>query len=337
MNRAVRNRYPSGDEQTVTALHKLVAERGYKGRVVPAAHLNDLRDDIERNHSTNQFCEEFFQESLTGFDFGALGEWPEAKSVIIIAMPQPLFRVTFELNGQTIPLIIPPTYSFATDARVEAECAEVLSTGGYSLMKRSLPLKSLAVHSGLAKYGKNNLVYVDSMGSYCRLIAFYSDLTVSDSDWREWTVMDQCSRCQACKKACPTAAIDQGRFLLRAEKCLTFLNERKQPFPAWLDESAHHCLVGCISCQTVCPANRQVEMQVETVANFTQLETEQVLQGGSDREVADLISKKLGGFDCVGNMPQLTRNLRALFDRTQNRERGWKMIRRPKHSEDGHV
>jgi epoxyqueuosine reductase len=36
-----------------------------------------------------------------------------------------------------------------------------------------LPLKSLAVRSGLAAYGRNNVCYVPGMGSFLELVGLY--------------------------------------------------------------------------------------------------------------------------------------------------------------------
>jgi epoxyqueuosine reductase len=38
---------------------------------------------------------------------------------------------------------------------------------------------------------------------------------------------------------------------------LTYHNEAVRDFPEWIDPSWHHCLVGCMRCQTICQ-NRMV-------------------------------------------------------------------------------
>ena len=115
--------------------------------------------------------------------------------------------------------------------------AEVLESGGYRAAKAVLPKKLLAVRSGLAAYGKNNITYVPGMGSFHGLVAVFSDLPAPEGTWRDAEMMEACHKCAACRRHCPTGAIDADRFLLRAERCLTFHNEKPVdvPFPGWID------------------------------------------------------------------------------------------------------
>ena len=126
-----------------------------------------------------------------------------------------------------------------------------------------MPEKLLAVRSGLARYGKNNITYVPGMGSLHRLAVFVSDLPCVEDNWGEVKTLKTCDGCTACMDACPTGAIVSDRFLIHAERCITFHNERIEEFPEWLDSSWHNCLVGCLRCQWVCPENRDVRQWVE--------------------------------------------------------------------------
>ena len=45
---------------------------------------------------------------------------------------------------------------------------------------------------------------------------------------------------------CPTKAIRQDRFLISAEQCLTFFNEKPDDFPEWVNPVWHNCLIGCM-------------------------------------------------------------------------------------------
>ncbi|MFB0533733.1 MAG: 4Fe-4S double cluster binding domain-containing protein, partial [Anaerolineae bacterium] len=123
--------------------------------------------------------------------------------------------------------------------------------------------------------------YVPGMGSFHRLVAFYSDLPCQEDNWQELQMMESCQNCSACLVSCPTGAITSERFLLRAERCITFHNERAGdfPFPAWLDPSWHNCLIGCLHCQRVCPQNKDFLEWVEEGAEFSQEETALILEG----------------------------------------------------------
>lgn len=69
------------------------------------------------------------------------------------------------------------------------------------------------------------------------------------------------------------------RFLLRAGRCLTYHNEAAADFPGWIDPSWHHCLIGCLRCQTICPENAAVAGGVEDRGEFSERETALLVQG----------------------------------------------------------
>nr|NIN66000.1 FeS-binding protein [Anaerolineae bacterium]NIN96171.1 FeS-binding protein [Anaerolineae bacterium]NIQ78003.1 FeS-binding protein [Anaerolineae bacterium] len=237
-------------------------EEGYRGRVVGVEHLRDLEVELEERRRQGLIDEDLYEEYLAGFGFDLPEDLPLGESLILVAMPQPQIQVVFTLNGKALPLIVPPTYLHAreSDKRVEDLLREILAVDGYRVAAAAVPKKALAVHSGLGAYGRNNICYVSGMGSFVRLVAFYSDLPGEEDEWRELTAMEACEKCTACLRVCPTGAITDERFLIRAERCLTFLNEKPGdvPFPAWVDPSWHNCPVGCMLCQKMCPENRDV-------------------------------------------------------------------------------
>jgi epoxyqueuosine reductase len=168
------------------------------------------------------------------------------------------------------------------------------------------------VHSGLAQYGKNNITYVNGMGSYHRLVAFISDLPGAQDYWQAPQVLERCENCKACMKACPTGAISADRFLLNAERCLTFHNERRAVFPQWIKPAWHNCLVGCLYCQKACPVNKDVPMSIEEGPEFSDKETALMLQGAPKSEFPQNAIDKLESLDMIGYLPVLGRNLREL-------------------------
>jgi epoxyqueuosine reductase len=294
-----------------------LADRGYLGRVVSTRHLGDLREAIASDHRRGAFDEAFYQERLTGFVFAPPESIPEASSMIVVAVRQPQIRFTFTWRGQRVPVIVPPTYLHwqETDRRVEEALAEVLGAAGYRVAPALLPKKLLAVRSGLAEYGRNNITYVPGMGSFHRLAVFTSDLPCDDESWREPTMMARCEGCRACLRGCPSGAITSERFLLRAERCIVFHNEHPGdvPFPAWLDASWHNCLVGCMLCQNVCPENRDVLSSIEDGAVFSAQETA-LLVGGAPRDrLPSQTVAKLEEHDLVDLLDLLPRNLGALL------------------------
>ncbi len=186
------------------------------------------------------------------------------------------------------------------------------------MRKANLPWKLLAVHSGLAQYGKNNITYVNGMGSYHRLVAFISDLPGAEDHWQAPRVLERCENCKACMKACPTGAITADRFLLNGERCLTFHNERRGEFPQWIKPSWHNCLVGCLYCQKACPVNKDIPQSIEEGPVFSENESAVILLGTPKNEVPRNVIQKLKNLDMIEYLPVLGRNLRALQNQTLN-------------------
>jgi epoxyqueuosine reductase len=176
-----------------------------------------------------------------------------------------------------------------------------------------LPLKRLAVQSGLALYGRNNITYVEGMGSFFGLAAYYSDLACPAGEWHDVRQMDACAGCAICVDNCPTGAILPERFLIDNERCLSYLNEVPGEFPAWLSPSAHHCLYDCLRCQEICPQNAGYVDHVIGPIEFDERETDLLLASAPLAELPDDLKERvvlLGLDEWWGAIP---RNLRVLF------------------------
>jgi epoxyqueuosine reductase len=291
-------------------------ERGLALRLISAQHLQEVRADVETPHLEGLFDEEFYQERLISFDWDPPQGLPDATSIMVVAVPDPQRRITFEWHRRSVPATVPPTYLYwqSVDKRVEDALSEILQPDGYHVTLANLPKKLTAVHSGLAAYGRNNVTYVPGKGSFNRLVVFWSDLPCDEDRWQELRMMGACEKCQACQRACPTGAIDPARFLLRAERCLTFLNEKppEVAFPAWVDPSWHNCLVGCLHCQRVCPANKEVTDWMEGDEVFSEEETALLLDAVAQEHLPPETLAKLERLDLIELLDVLPRNLSAL-------------------------
>jgi len=300
-----------------------LAEFGLKGRIVSVQHLPELKDSVEGCHGQGLFDKDFYLERLAWFDFRVPNSLPEAKSMMVIAAPRPQSQAVFTWSGESRALILPPTYVAykETTKRVEDLLAKFLSTRGYHVAATALPLKLLAVRSGLGEYGRNNICYVPGMGSFLQLVSFYSDLPCEKDDWREVQMMKRCKHCYACRRSCPTGAISSDRFLLHAERCIVFHNERKGdiPFPAWMGPSWHNCLYGCLHCQRVCPEDRNLLQWIEEKEKFSQAETGLLLEGVSRCKLPAATVRKLERLDLIEDLDNLPRNLGVFFRKDAHR------------------
>jgi epoxyqueuosine reductase len=296
-------------------LLRQLAARGIQARIVSIRRLEDLRQTIEGQHRQGLFDEQFYQSRLALYTYSPPDDMPEARSLLIVGYRDPPVRFTFQWRGQAIEVDVPPTYLHwnEKDQQVGDLLAGVLAQQGHRLTRVVVPKKLLAVCSGLALYGRNNITYVEGMGSYHRLAAFCSDLPCEGDDWQSPRMMDLCERCTACRRACPTEAIGRDRFLLHAERCLTYLNEMPGniPFPDWLEPSSHNCLVGCMHCQIACPENRGVLDWHEPGAEFTEEETALLLEGPALQELPATLRAKVERWDPEEWYDGLPRNLGA--------------------------
>ncbi len=293
-------------------------KRGYAARVVAATRVRDLKESIEAGYRNGLLNEELYKEYLSGFAPDLPADMPDARSLIIVAVRQPQFQFTFMRDGKPFKVIVPPTYLHPGDAkrRVQDALTEILAPRGYRVMFARVPNKLLAVHSGLASYGLNNVTYVPGMGSFHRLAAFFSDMPCDADQWHEMKVLDRCESCQACYRLCPAGAIGRDRFLLHADRCIVFHNEKPciAPFPSWMKPAWHNCLVGCMLCQKTCPENKGYLDSMDG-GTFSHEETRLLLAGTpADRMPADLV-RKLEASDLMGSVDVIPRNLNVLMVR----------------------
>jgi len=300
--------------------HEIVQQlqlHGFQGRIVSVRHLGDLQEELETHHRLGHFDEEFYRERLTWFRFSPPEELPGAQSLIVAALPRPQTQAVFRQNGKRVPLIIPPTFSASERTRQHllGLLTDLLSPVGYRAALGRLPLKMLAVHSGLGAYGRNNICYIPGMGSFLQLVALFSDLPCPEDTWWPLRTMKRCEKCTACQRRCPAGAITAERFLLHAERCIVFHNERPGdvPFPAWIDPSWHHCLVGCMQCQAACPENRRFMRWVEDSEEFSGEETALLLRGVALDQLLPGTVEKLARLEMTDALDILPRNVGVLM------------------------
>ena len=291
---------------------------GIKYKVVSCSHLRELEQEYISNIKDFNLNSGLYKRYISSLNFKIPYSFSEAQSIIIIALPSFRSEACFNYLGREYHLTIPPTYRGYNENAVEMLniISECLKPNGYKAVKTSLPQKLLAVHSGLAFYGKNNITYVKGLGSFFQLISFYSDMPVQKDQWYDLRMLERCNKCRACVKVCPTSAINTQRFIINAEKCITFFNENGYEFPEWIDSKAHNSLIGCMLCQYNCPENKKVRNIVGYKTEFTEQETRQILNTGMINKLNDEVKTKLTGLDLIDthtDFTNLKRNLLMLL------------------------
>jgi epoxyqueuosine reductase len=301
-------------EDITTIIHEKLKQNGWQGKIVSIEHVHDLEKEIEAHYQNGLLDQELYDGYLNRFDFNVTDYFENAQTLIVVTAPQPQQRVAFNRQGQTHICIIPPTYRLTTDHQIKYGLEDILKPLGYRLEKKRLPEKLLAVHSGLARYGKNNITYVPGMGSFHRPAAFVTDMPSEEDSWGESQILRACNDCDACLQACPTDAIVADRFLVHAERCITFHNERTPEFPQWLDTSWHNSLVGCMFCQNACPMNQKFLNWQEDGATFSEEETAFFLNGVPQEKMPEKTIAKLQKLGMMEYANVLGRNLKAILE-----------------------
>jgi epoxyqueuosine reductase QueG len=108
-------------------------------------------------------------------------------------------------------------------------------------------LAPAAIAAGLGELGKHGSIINRQLGSNFRLAVVLPDLPRVADDADDVGADDFCRLCQSCAKACPPAAIQDEKQLVRGEtrwyvdfdRCLLFFNEHQ----------------GCAACLAACPWN----------------------------------------------------------------------------------
>ncbi len=289
---------------------------GCSAKAVPVGRLEQLKEDIQSLHKAGVLDEKVYNDYLLTMKYQVPKDFPDAKSIIVIAVPNPQLKVAFKWKGKRVETVVPPTYAFGreVDERVRQVMAESVAPEVLRTEKAIIPLKTLAARSGLTLYGRNNIAYVPKKGSFVRLTAFYTDLDVEDDAWGERKMLPACKTCRNCLKACPNGVIIEERVLVHVERCLTFLNEQSsdRPFPEWVDPAAHNAVVGCMHCQRVCPYNKAFVGGYTDGGEFSEAETSYLLKGEFEGEKAKEIESKLMrvGLD----LSIFPRNLKIIMD-----------------------
>ncbi len=245
----------------MSAIEALVARAetlGWRTAVVPFTRRAEAIQAIVDRYEKGEFDEAFYQEYLAPMWSEPLPETPTPRSIILVAVPDRPVRMQFTLDGERFPVLTAPGYLRAPEPRPSVAIAEILSPFGHSIARALAPLKTLGTMSGFSRYGRNNISYVPGLGSFVALAAFVSDLECNDAPAQVQETLPHCTTCRACRDVCPTGAIGKDRFLLHAERCITFWNEKDPdvPFPDWIEPEWHNALFGCMHCQRVCPENR---------------------------------------------------------------------------------
>lgn len=294
----------------------------YQYRTLPIERLADLQEDIEKLRRAGQISDaKTFQGYLSEMKFALPEDFADAQSLIVMAIAIKPLMVHFRFKGNRISAAMPPNYYEAGLTRKilhdEIQKNIIVETGYHmERMSDTFHLKLLAVRSGLGRYGRNNICYVDGMGSFLTLHAYLTDYRFAEDHWQEVQMLEQCQHCQVCQKQCPGGAIRADHFVIDVKRCLPLYNEIEGILPDWIPPKAHNAIFGCMKCQAPCPANREAMQWVEAVEDVTEEETWQFVNGYPDEKSLLSVDQKLKIpylVDAPETVEVISRNLKALL------------------------
>ena len=143
----------------------------------------------------------------------------------------------------------------------------------YRVFTDSVPFleRAAASSAGLGFIGKNSMLIVPKLGSFCFIAEALVDFEVVNQPKLE--VKENCGSCTNCSSNCPTGAIVSDR-VIDARKCISYLTiEKRGMLDEWERKAIGEWIFGCDICQDVCPFNHTV-LKNKNVASIPEFNPE---------------------------------------------------------------
>ncbi|HET9352470.1 MAG TPA: tRNA epoxyqueuosine(34) reductase QueG [Sphingomicrobium sp.] len=189
------------------------------------------------------------------------GLWPEAKSVIALAMSyapphDPLALAEAKDRGRISVYAQGTDYHKTVKKALKAVGRWLADECGCELkvFVDTAPVmeKPLSAAAGIGWQGKHSNLLSREHGSWLFLGVIYTTLELEPDAPAE----PHCGSCTRCITACPTGAIIAPN-LVDARRCISYLTiEHAGPIPHEFREAIGNRIYGCDDCLAVCPWNR---------------------------------------------------------------------------------
>ncbi|MCF6321476.1 MAG: tRNA epoxyqueuosine(34) reductase QueG [Rhizobiaceae bacterium] len=197
------------------------------------------------------------------------GLWPEAKSVIMLAMNYgPAFDPRNGLKEKNAGVI--SVYAQNRDyhdlikGKLKTLAGKLVSWHqcDVKVFVDTAPVmeKPLAQMAGIGWQGKHTNLVSREFGSWLFLGSIFTTATlIADA-----SDDDHCGNCTSCLDICPTKAFP-APYQIDARRCISYLTiENKQPIPLKFRRSIGNRIYGCDDCLAVCPWNKFATKARET-------------------------------------------------------------------------
>jgi len=189
------------------------------------------------------------------------GLWPEAKSIIALAMSyapphDPMTLANAKDRGRISVYAQGSDYHKVVKKALKAMGRWLAEEAGGELkvFVDTAPVmeKPLSAAAGIGWQGKHSNLLNREHGSWLFLGVVYTTLDLEPDE----PAQPHCGSCTRCIDACPTGAIIAPN-LVDARRCISYLTiEHAGPIPHEFREAIGNRIYGCDDCLAVCPWNR---------------------------------------------------------------------------------
>jgi epoxyqueuosine reductase len=189
------------------------------------------------------------------------GLWPEAKSVVVLAMnygpdENPLDILERRDRAAISVYAKNRDYHDLVKSRLKRVARWLAETTGaeVKVFVDTAPVmeKPLAAAAGIGWQGKHTNLVSRDFGSWLFLGSIFTTLVLEPDDAHE----DRCGDCHRCLDICPTAAFP-APYQLDARRCISYLTiENKGAIPREFRKAIGNRIYGCDDCLAVCPWNK---------------------------------------------------------------------------------
>jgi epoxyqueuosine reductase len=294
----------------------------YMYRVVSVDRFSSMQNEYNTAKNNAKFgSSKAYHDQLAPLSFKLPDNFRNARFAVVVAAYSKNMYANFQLNGDAYRILVPFQY-YSEDLNSDKLKAiiqkDIIKTPGRRVedVTSQMPLKLLAARSGLGRYARNSLVFVEGMGSYNLLYAFLTDHPFSQDNWTNLEILNECNHCHACERTCPTNCISRWNYGANIDRCITLYNENPGNFPNWIYGSMHHALMGCMKCKSPCPANEGIAELSGNLEDVSEEETRKILKGTPDDALLKSLQRKLRQFRAVATkeqFPIMSRNLSMLI------------------------
>lgn len=112
-----------------------------------------------------------------------------------------------------------------------------------------------AQRAGLGMVGENGLLITKKYSSFCFIGEIITDLEIPSTNFRE-----ECEKCGACLRACPTGALSKNGF--DKSLCRSLITQKKGVLTPFEEAEIKKggLIWGCDLCQLCCPHSKNMEL-----------------------------------------------------------------------------